>query len=66
MVMASEKLKLIISATRELRAARCNGLDMAINVGVHRVEATERERLLGVILNQDLKWSNHLWGEKWR
>ena len=65
MVVAPHKTKLVISATPNLRAAQGGNLDLSIKVGGLTVKPTESEKLLGVILNQEMTWSHHLWGENW-
>ena len=66
MIVAPGKTKLIVTATPEMRAARLNGVDLSVVVDGVRVYATESEKLLGLMLDQDLTWSTHLWGESWR
>ena len=66
MVIAPTETKLIIIATPELRAARCRGVNFSIKVGDHITPATQSEKLLGVIVSQDLTWHDHLWVETWR
>ena len=66
MVVAPKKTKLIVSATRELRAARPIINPVRLKVGEVTVEPTQSEKLLGVVIDQDLTWRSHLWGETWR
>ena len=66
MVVAPSKTKLIISSTPELRAVRLPDQPLSIRVGSRVVEATQSEKLLGIILSQDMSWKTHLWGESWR
>ena len=66
MVVAPQKTKLLVSGNSGLRAERCSGIDLSIYVGGLKVTATESEKLLGVVFSEDLTWSHHLWGEKWR
>ena len=65
MVVAQAKTKLLVSATTELRTARSVD-QISIKVGNVTVLGTRSEKLLGIVLCQDLKWSTHLWGETWR
>ena len=39
---------------------------MSIKVGDITVTPTPSEKLLGVIISEDLTWDPHLWGEVWR
>ena len=66
MVVAPLKTKLIIGCTPEMREARCSNVDFSIDVCGKTIKLTESEKLLGIIINQDLTWSHHLWGETWR
>ena len=66
MVIAPDKTKLVVSATKELRSARLPTRLLAVKVGQNVITATPSEKLLGVVLGSDLTWSAHLWGESWR
>ena len=66
MVIAPQKTKLVISATSQLRAARHNNLQLSVQVGDQIIYPTSSEKLLGVVVSEDLTWGPHLWGEMWR
>ena len=60
--VAGDKSKLMVVGTRELKAAR-ELTDMSIIVDGKAVKETSSEKLLGVVLNNDLTWKNHLHGD---
>ena len=61
MVCAGEKTKLLIVATRETRER--NGAPLVqIEVCGKTVEESSAEKLLGVIVSNDLSWKTHLYG----
>lgn len=66
MVIAPDKSKLILSMTRELRAVRHPNLNISIQVNNTTIPATPSEKLLGIVISQDLSWTPYLWGEVWR
>ena len=41
-------------------------MDMTILVSGHIIKPTLSEKLLGVVISEDLTWNAHYWGEKWR
>ena len=66
MVLSISKSKPIVACTRKLRRARAVSEDLHIMVCTQQIKATQSEKLLGMVLNRDLTWSTHLWGETWR
>ena len=60
MVVAPKKTKLIISATKKLRNQRHPNLDVSITVCGNTIHPTCSEKLLGVILSEDLTWTLHI------
>ena len=66
MVLEPTKTKLIITMTKELRARRYPDLLITIKVGNQIVTPTPSEKLLGVVISEDMTWHPHLWGEVWR
>ena len=66
MVVAGEKSKLMIIGTKELRKSRLGENKIEISVDGKKVSETHSEKLLGVILNNQMTWKEHLYGEKWR
>ena len=61
--VAGDKSKLLVIGHPELRKARLTG-KLAIEVDGQRIEETESEKLLGVIINNKLSWKDHLYGDK--
>ena len=66
MIISPEKSKLIVSMTRELRAARHPNINISININGTVIPATPSEKLLGITISQDMTWGPYLWGETWR
>ena len=52
--------------TKELRAIRHHNLDISITVDSKVIPPTPSEKLLGIVISQDMTWTPHLWGETWR
>ena len=66
MVIAGDKSKLLIVGTKELRKKKCESRELAILVDGELVKETKSEKLLGVIMNNQMTWREHLQGENWR
>ena len=66
MVVEPNKTKLIVSMTKELKSRRFPDLQLSIKVGDKVITNTPSEKLLGVVLSEDLTWRPHIWGENWR
>ena len=66
MVISPGKTKLLVTALPDLRRKRCRDFVFSVAVGGHTVHASRSEKLLGIVLSEDLTWSPHLWGESWR
>lgn len=66
MSTSPSKSKLLITMTKELRAMRHNNLDITIKIHYLTIKPTYSEKLLGILVNQDMTWNTHLWGESWR
>ena len=67
MICAGNKTKLLILGTSQLKRRKLEGLPkLEIEVCGNKVEETESERLLGLVVNNTLTWSQYLHGEKWR
>ena len=62
MVISPDKSKFIISMTNEQRAIRHPNLSISINVNNTTITATPSEKLLGVVISQDMTWTPFLWG----
>ena len=63
MVLSLHKSKFIVQATRELRRTRAIPDDMTISVHNQSLPSTKGTTLLGMILDENITWSTHLWGE---
>ena len=61
--MAGDKSKLMVIGTKRLRTMKLHG-EMQIEVDGKEVVETESEKLLGVVINNELTWSNHLYGDE--
>ena len=68
MACAGDKTKLLVIGTKQLRTSRLNEPNekLKINVCGIDIESTESEKLLGLIVNNELTWKHHLYGEAWR
>lgn len=66
MIISPDKTKLILAMTPNLRAHKPSTNGFKIAIDDMEIFPTEIEKLLGVIINQDLTWSHHLLGETWR
>ena len=66
MVVAGDKSKLLIVGTKELRKSKLGEVALSISVDGKRVTETRSEKLLGVIINNQMTWREHLYGEDWR
>ena len=66
MCVAGEKSKLLIVGTRELKRIQLGESIRKIKVDGKEVNETKSEKLFGVIVNNNMTWTEHLYGEKWR
>ena len=67
MICAGGKTKLLLIGTKQLKRAKLNGPDkIKIKVCGVDVEESESEKLLGLVINNNLTWSDYLHGEQWR
>ena len=60
MVIEPSKSKLIVSMTKELRSRKWPDVDTNVVVLGHTLTPTPSEKLLGVIISQDLTWTKYL------
>ena len=65
MCVAGEKSKLLLIGTKELKRNRVTDT-MEILVDNKTVTETPSEKLLGLIINSNMTWKDHLHGEEWR
>ena len=63
LVCSGGKTKLLIIGTKELRRSRIKQ-KISINVAGHIVEETQSEKLLGLVINNTMTWTNHLHGSE--
>ena len=66
MVVAGGKSKLIVVGTKELRTRKLGDRKLEVMVDGKLVRESPSEKLLGVILNNQMTWKEHLHGETWR
>ena len=65
MICSGEKTKLLVVGTKELRAAKLiDERALSIEVCDQKIVETKDEKLLGVIMSNNLTWSTHLYGNK--
>ena len=60
--VSADKSKLLIIGTKQLRASKITG-EAKITIGDKEVYETSSEKLLGVVINNELTWKNHLYGD---
>ena len=61
--MAGDKSKFMIIGTKRLRSKK-NLNEMKITVDGKEIVETASEKLLGVVINNELTWKNHLYGDQ--
>ena len=67
MVCAGDKTKLLIIGTSQLKKSKLSNLpDLEIEVCGNRVKESKSEKLLGLVVNNKLSWSDYIHGENWR
>ena len=66
MCVADQKSNLQVLGTKELKKNKCRGREFSILVDGKQVIETPSEKLLGVIINNQMTWREHLYGESWR
>ena len=66
MVCAGDKTKLLIIGTTQLKNSRFKNKNMKINVCGSDIEDSKSEKLLGLVIDNNLSWKETLYGEKWR
>ena len=66
MVCSGSKTKRLILGTFKLRQYFLSGIELTVNVCENLVKESNSERLLGLIVNNQLSWTNYVNGEKWR
>ena len=66
MCVAGQKSKLMIIGTKSLKQNRLQGQEVSILVDGQEIKNTPSEKLLGVVINENMTWKEHLHGEQWR
>ena len=61
--VAGEKSKLMVIGTKQLRTQKINN-EMRIEVDGKEVVDSASEKLLGIVINNELTWRNHLYGDE--
>ena len=66
MVCAVDKTKLLVVGTKQLRHRKLIAQNKSIQVNVcnNLIESCHSEKLLGLIVNEELSWKDHLYGEQ--
>ena len=65
MCVAGSKSKLLVIGTKRLRSMK-QADQLEIQVDNMMVKETRSEKLLGIIINNELTWKEQLYGETWR
>ena len=61
--VAGEKSKLLIIGTKQLKESKASA-ELKINVDNKEITETSSEKLLGLVINNELTWKNHLYGDE--
>ena len=60
--VAADKSRLLICGTKALKASKAS-VEMKIEVEGETILESESEQLLGVVINNQLTWKHHLYGD---
>ena len=60
--VAGEKSKLLVIGTKKMRSAKMTE-ELKIKVDNKEIVETSSEKLLGIVVNNELSWKNHLYGD---
>ena len=63
MVVAGQKSKLIVVGTGKQRKRKLGNQKISIIVDGQTISESQSERLLGVVINNNMTWKNHLYGD---
>ena len=66
MVCSGEKTKLLIIGTPAQKRITMKNIDIEVSVCDNTIKESTSEKLLGLIVNNDLTWKHYLYGETWR
>ena len=61
--VAADKSKLLVIGMKQLRTQKLENEKMTIKVDGKDIEETDSEKLLGVVINNEMTWKNHLYGD---
>ena len=64
MLCSGEKTKLLIVCTREQRSAKLQDKKLCVTVCNKVIEETNNEKLLGIMMSNNLTWNSYLYGNK--
>ena len=64
MLCSGDKTKLLIPATREQRKIKLQGKTLQVKVCNKVIEETSDEKLLGIVMSNNLTWNSYLYGNK--
>ena len=64
MLCSGEKTTLLIIATREQRAIKLHDKVLSVTVCNKVIEETKDEKLLGILMSNNLTWNSYLYGNK--
>ena len=64
MLCSGEKTKLLIVSTREQRATKLKNTSISIKVCNKVIQESKDEKLLGILMSNNLTWTSYLYGNK--
>ena len=59
MVCAGDKTKLLVIGTSKLRSKKFKNKKLTVDVCGNTIEESHSEKLLGLIINNNLSWNDH-------
>ena len=66
MVCSGEKTKLLLMSTPQLKGHRIQDQGISVAICCKIVKPSKSEKLLGLIVNDQMTWNEYLYGECWR
>ena len=64
MLCSGDKTKLLIVGTKGLKKSRLENRKLKVKVGENLVEESSDEKLLGIMMSNNLSWNTYLYGNK--
>ena len=61
--VAGEKSKLLVIGTKQLKRQKCSQ-EMSITINGKLIHESSSEKLLGLVVNNELTWKSHLYGDQ--